>query len=428
MPPGLPDEVHRGPGQAELPHGEHEVRGVVRQESRTAQHEHPVAEGSRGAVQVGRWLTDDRPAAGLGQGGQPLVVPAQGRARQVAGEDDSPGGQVAEHLPGIADVTTGERWATRPGRGVALGVGVRRARLIGVVRVRDEREPEPDVEVDRSGVRHHDLAEAARRDGGRPHCRRDGHPRRGAGRALGGVRILQVDPAGGTQVGEEPHVPAEELHLVDRLRCAHAPRFDRPIGAEDHERDRAVRSLHDRWREVGHGRARGADHSDRRPRDLGQTEGQEPCRALVDPNVQADPARTFQAKGLEGQRGGARPRREDDLAHALMDQLSQEGARQRGGRVHGRTTRATVGSGVGTRSSIRVQLAVLAARRTQVRGDWGPRVGDRGTGDGGSRARRARSPRAGGHSGQVAPATTWSARHRAHRLRDRGPARRAGVG
>ena len=327
-----------------------------------AQHQDPVPEGGRRAVQVGRRLVDDRPAAGVGQGGEPLVVPAQGRARQVPGQDDAPGGQLAEGLPGVPEVAAGERWPARTGRGVARRIGSRRRRRRRRLRVGDQREAEPDVEVHRTGVGHPALAEPPRRSRRGSDGRRDGHPGRGAGRALGRVRILGVDPAGGAQVGEEPDGAAEELHLVDRLGCADAPGLDRPVGAEDHQRDRTVRGLHDGRREVGHGCARGADHGDRRPRDLGQAEGEEPGRALVDPHVQADPTRTVQAQGLEGQRGRARPGGEDDVAHALVDQLSQERPRQRGGRVHEVGTPGPGSRAAGTWDP----GAALAATRPQV--------------------------------------------------------------
>ena len=193
-------------------------------------------------------------------------------------------------------------------------------------------------------MRHRALAEAARREGGRPDRRRDGHPRRGAGRALG-ARQDPPDRPGGRPPGRRRTGRCGRRSRPGRSSGAPRRPGTRPAGPrEDDQGDRAVRSLHDRGREVGHGRARGADDGHGGPRDLGQAEGQEPCRALVDPHVQADPARAVQAQGLEGQRGGARPRREHHLAHALMDQLSQEGAGQRGGRVHGWTTPTTVSS------------------------------------------------------------------------------------
>ena len=275
-------------------------------------------------------------------------MPAQRRARQVPGQDDPPGGQLAERLARVAVVAPGERWAPGTGSGVGrLGCGRARGGGRGGTPGPDQRSGSGSGT---SGSRNPTFRctgpACAMPPRPRPTGRPAGDPTAAAIAIPAEARAARWAASGssGSIRRAAPRSAKNRTVLPKNSTWSivwgapDPPGLHRPVSAEDHQGDRAVGGLHHGRREVGHGRARRADHRDGRAGDLGQPQGEEPCRALVDPHVQADPTRTVQAQRLEGQRRRARPGGQDHVAHALVDQLGQQGPRQRRRRVHRATT------------------------------------------------------------------------------------------
>ena len=193
------------------------------------------------------------------------------------------------------------RGAVRP----ALEARVRaRARVDGVVGI-EQRLPQRDVELHGSGVAPGRARGAVQRAG------HDGPPgARGPGPVLGQGH----DHRAARRLTEHPD-------LVDRLVGAAAHELDGPVGADHQQTHPGARRLEHRGVEVGDRGARGHHHRHDPSRHGSEPDREEPRAALVDADVQPEPAVTV--GGLEGdeQRGVARPRARDGVRHPRPDPL-----------------------------------------------------------------------------------------------------------
>jgi hypothetical protein len=126
-----------------------------------------------------------------------------------------------------------------------------------------------------------------------------------------------MEPAGGA---------AEEVRLVDRLRCADVDQLRRPVGRA-HEQGHARQiGLHHGRVQLDRSRAAGGEHHRRLARREGQTNGQEPAAALVVVHVEAEPLilRQHQREG-SGPRAGRYDGVDDTAARPLVHEGGAEG-------------------------------------------------------------------------------------------------------
>ena len=152
----------------------------------------------------------------------------------------------------------------------------------------------PMFEVDRSG------GAAARRRHRPADDRPDVPPRLGR-------------PVEQRQLGRPADVAAEDPDLVDGLRRASVAQLGRPVGGQQDERDARQRRLDDGGQQLRDGRPGRHDDGDRPARRAGETQREEPGRALVEQHADAQ-ARV----GARGERERRRPRSgaDDDVGHA----------------------------------------------------------------------------------------------------------------
>ncbi len=178
-----------------------------------------------------------------------------------------------------------------------------------------QRVAETQVEVHRTG--------AARPAGGFGH--------RATSHRSPGVRGRGVRSAG---LEEPAGAVAVELRLVDGLGCSDVPQLGRPVGGTDDEWHRREVRLDDGGVEMCRRRSAGAQ-DDRRP-TRGQTmaEGGKGSGSLVVEDVDVEPV---VAGECQGERGRARPGRDERVGESLMDPLVDERCAECGsvGHLHG---------------------------------------------------------------------------------------------
>ena len=130
------------------------------------------------------------------------------------------------------------------------------------------------------------------------------------------------------------HVRTEQTWLVGRLVGSGAAQRSRAVGGEhDEGLPDVVRLEHGRVK-IGDGRARRRQHGNRAMRSLGQAQGEEAGRALVDPHVQPQPPCLVGSVQSEGERCGPRAGGEHDLPDAGPQQGAHDGLSDGGGGVH----------------------------------------------------------------------------------------------
>ena len=252
---------HR-PGQRDPADGDHPLGQVALQPRLDAEQQRPVRDRAVGA----RRRTARRPRASRSRG------PRRGRRRRSRARAGRrrPRGSAASARPARAGPGVPRPTDTH---GRAMGSTLERLGP-GPGLGRHQRLAQGHVEVDRT--RH-----AARvvRGWQRP---RD--------RLTTARRRPDRDGARGRRAGMRPPQPAAEHAGLGRgLVGPGAPQLGRPVGAQHDQGNLPVVRLEDRRVEVGDRRAgRGHDHRGN-PGDLGQAQGQEARRALVDPHVQAQP-------------------------------------------------------------------------------------------------------------------------------------------
>ena len=133
---------------------------------------------------------------------------------------------------------------------------------------------------------------------------------------------------GHADLAEPAHRVPVQLELVDGLVGAGAAQLGRPVGGQHQQRHAGLVGLDDRGVEVRRGRARGAQHRGGPAAGLGQAQGQERRRPLVDPNVQPQLAALARVEQRQRQRRAARAGGHDGLAKAASPQLIDEHAGQ----------------------------------------------------------------------------------------------------
>ncbi len=139
---------------------------------------------------------------------------------------------------------------------------------------------------------------------------------------------------------------AEHAPLVHGLVGAGAVQLDRPVGGQHQQRHPGVVRLQHGGVQVGHGRARGADHGGEPGpagvgaargvlgQALGQAEGQEAGAALVHPHVQGEPLPHGRLVQRERQRGVARAGAEHHVPHVVADEFVNDDPGLRRGGIH----------------------------------------------------------------------------------------------
>src|SRR4051812_1595994 len=111
---------------------------------------------------------------------------------------------------------------------------------------------------------------------------------------------------------------AEDLELVDRLPGAGVAQLGRPVGGQHDERHAGLMRLDHAGQQVGQRAPGRARDRDRRARGLGQAQGEEAGRALVDHRVRLDAPVAGQGKR---DRRVARPGRRDGVPHPAAGEL-----------------------------------------------------------------------------------------------------------
>ena len=275
-------------------------------DDRLARRESRQGEGVHGrAVQRSRRLGHGRQVRQLGAVRGAVAGDHHGVGREIEIDRDVQAG-VLRGGPG------GAVGATRRGRG-------------GVGEIGHQGFAQRDVEVHGTGVA---GAGAAR---GREHAAHGGAP-----------LTVAVPLLGQAEADGRPHLDVEQPELFDGLVGAGAEHLVGPVGAEDHERHASVVRLEHRGPEVGDGGARRHHHRHRATGRDREPDGQEAGRALVDPQVESDPAGTIGRFERERQRGVAGPGAQDDVTDAATDQLVDDDGGLGSGRVH--RSRVTHGS------------------------------------------------------------------------------------
>ena len=237
-----------------------------------------------------------------------LAVPGRGRpARLPRPGPPDPRGPA---------VSPGQRF--RPSVPAGRDSGARRGP--GVRQARHQRIPQRQVQVHRPG-------------------KAPVRPGRRRPRVAGQRPPVGIHPRAGLRhpgLGEPADRPAVEFQLVNGLVGAGAAQLGRPVGGQHQQRDAGLVRLDHRGVEVGRRRPRGADHRDRPPAGLGQPQGQERRRPLINPHMQAQPAR---GRALLPQRDGqgraARAGGQHGLPQAAAHQLVNQGDGEGSRGIHG---------------------------------------------------------------------------------------------
>ena len=116
------------------------------------------------------------------------------------------------------------------------------------------------------------------------------------------VRVLAGPALGYAYLVEQAYRVAVELDLVDRLARSGGPQLRGTVCGEEQQRDAGLVGLEHRGVQVGGRRTRRGHDRDHAAGDLGQPEGEEPGRPLVDAYVQPQPARDVSLVQGERQR------------------------------------------------------------------------------------------------------------------------------
>ena len=153
--------------------------------------------------------------------------------------------------------------------------------------------------------------------------------------------------------------------------------------------------------------------------DLGQPEGQEPGRALVEPGVQPEQPGLGGVVRRERQRRVARARRQHDLADPALDEAADHRAGQLGGRRHGRPPFRTARTAASRSShhATRSGGAAHGVERARVRRRAGRPAASRRP------ARSSGAATSAVSSDRVASPHAWSARAARPPARPRPPSR-----
>ena len=286
------------------------VRPVRRRECGRPDQRFRCIDETRHPAQSGPRVGDHRPAERAGQRGDRV------RAHAGIGPDhDDPvpdGGEIVgrgRHRRGIrrgpARVRDHEGRAVGPARRV-------HERRAG----RDQRVREREVQV----------------HGPRP-------PRsRGCDRATCQGAPFGTDPraiGGHLDRGEPAHRGPEESDLADGLGRPDVLERRRPVGGAHEKWHPAVVGLEHRRVQVRGRGTRGGEHHRRPAGGPADPERHERAGPLVEHHPDADPA---VVRERQGQRGRARSRAHDCIAHAGTDQLVDERPGERGGRIPGHGT------------------------------------------------------------------------------------------
>ena len=160
---------------------------------------------------------------------------------------------------------------------------------------------------------------------------------------------------------EPPHPVAEELDLVGRLGVAGVAQARRAVGGQRQQRDGRTVGLGHRRQQVGGGGSGGGDHRRRSAGGLGQAEGDEGGRALVD-HRQVRHVRVVRG----GERQGRRTRAGGDHrpAQAAAGELVEDDPSPQGREIG----RGEVGAGAGHRGVF---------TRSQSHPSWGAFIAPR---------------------------------------------------
>ena len=138
--------------------------------------------------------------------------------------------------------------------------------------------------------------------------------------------VVGAHLAGNRQVGRPAHVRAVQPDLVDRLAGSAVAQFRGAVGGQHHQGQPVVERLGHRREIVGGGAARCADQGHALLLGLGQADGEEAARPLV----QLDPAaQPRHGMGGQDQRCRAGSRGADHVAHAPVGQLPRRTLRSR---------------------------------------------------------------------------------------------------
>ena len=305
-----------------------------------------------------------RPAAGVreGEDGHPRVGeqsldrPVQGRApgddhlrrREIVGQhsvDEGAEQPRSRTQPGVPDPRRGFgdhrqtplahlRRCAGAGDHERGRRGVQRQRgcLDPAARNRRPRRPVRASGRSRAGVRDQRLGEGqvdVHRPGRRPQRCGDGPAH---GRAPRPVLALRVRRHGRRQ--GEPHRPAEDPRLHDRLVRAGPDQLRRPVRGEHQQRHPGVGGLQDGRVQVRDGGARGRRHRHRTPGPQREAQREEAGGPLVDPDVQPQATGGVGGVQREGQRGVARAGAEHGVGDPAAHQLVDDHLRVRGRGVH----------------------------------------------------------------------------------------------
>ena len=139
---------------------------------------------------------------------------------------------------------------------------------------------------------------------------------------------------GQTEADVGAHLGAEVAELLHRLVGAGAQQLVGPVGAQHDQRHPRVVGLDDGGPEVGHRGARRHRHTHRGPLGHREPDREVAGGALVDADVQPEPARAVGVVQGECQRRVARTRAQHDVAHAAANQFVDDNARLRSRWVH----------------------------------------------------------------------------------------------
>ncbi len=142
---------------------------------------------------------------------------------------------------------------------------------------------------------------------------------------IGEARPVTVP--GNRRIDPPAHPRCEETRLDRRLVRTDPAELGRTIRGEQQQRHPGVERLHRRRKQVRGGRSRGAQHRGRRAGLTSDAERRESGDPLVDPHVHTQCTMTREVHCRERESLGSGPRRKDEVAHPMRDQLREERGR-----------------------------------------------------------------------------------------------------